>query len=1156
MDSLVCNDEVVVGKHGKISNLDLTDSIPDYSTETAPETDCTVEVLSNDYFVERESVLKILNRIFAPGGEHQADCATLRVELRYVVQVIERYREDPSLLDPHVVDLLRPIIDNVLLVEVKRSGDPQWRTLNSMGCSLVYVVSSVVGCKTLTQIDVFPHDVYLLEPVLRYCEYLESFPELWESRFVLFLWLAVLVMCPFSFDTIGIGGLSERLLLCARSAIKANKALVKASSIFASRLFSRADDVQLLLFSKYVSAGAAFSFEAIHKTLRVVFPSRSILQDIYTLGNACSDKKLLIGILGSIGSLSSPIDSVELIEECIEKILSFSSDKEGAVRLSVAKSVGRLCVSLPALYADQLIDYLFSNLMGENDFEFHTKCLICGEFARSGIASLRPAPLIETAISALEKERTLVTTLGQQIRDAGCAIIWSLARRDKSDYMLSVIEMVLPALLNTALFERDINLRRAAAAALQELIGRIGTVKFPLGLLIIDLIDFWSVSSIKHSYLEIPSLLLSRILENTWEVILRESFIKHLRDEKLLKFQNPEMISLSASALARLTGDHSEELISFFCERVLCEEEWRVRYGGIQLVSSYLDSVVGILSAELQSKIRNLVPSIEKKRLFRGKGGDLIREASYGLIGSIFSNRSKFSFADETRRMKFVEKMIEILAEGSVHLLEKVQLAAIIALKRVSNQREEGCRLLQSLVEKYLSDLLDTGKSCMNLCARRGKILVISCLGAFSEPVLDLLKKEAVSWPIHFVSNEFLDPICRKYALFGLIRFLATEPEKQDIVADCVLECMEDFQSDKRGDVGSWVRDIAIEAAVLILSRRCDLVEDEKFLAQFFSHLGEKLDKIRLKVLETVRTMFSAQESSISLDSIFYKTIGMPPEEVKTDLFAIDIKISHSNRENFPLSDCPFHLLCQFIHKFPSFHDSLVLNHLVNCVGSLTNSATSRAAEKAMRSLLLPDCSNQIYNAVIENLRLHLSPEKRGIKFQSKSDFVHRIFIPGINTLALLAGENLIPVDKIKIIDGIVRRNIDTVPCPPILSVNRLKTVSHLYSRIFLDSPNICEFIVSHILLSNIPVVRFKFVSDLLLFLASSSADSASDLIDLFDSCDWMTENESEWMPSVIAFANKFHVDIPTSATHAERIILRTKQPAYADFVNEVHRFR
>ena len=58
--------------------------------------------------------------------------------------------------------------------------------------------------------------------------------------------------------------------------------------------------------------------------------------------------------------------------------------------------------------------------------------------------------------------------IGAHVRDAACYVVWALARAYDKNVMVAHVRTLAAALLPVALFDREVNCRRAAAAAVQD----------------------------------------------------------------------------------------------------------------------------------------------------------------------------------------------------------------------------------------------------------------------------------------------------------------------------------------------------------------------------------------------------------------------------------------------------------------------------------------------------------------------------------------------------------------------------------------------------------------------------------------------------------------------------------------------------------------
>ena len=79
-------------------------------------------------------------------------------------------------------------------------------------------------------------------------------------------------------------------------------------------------------------------------------------------------------------------------------------------------------------------------------------------------------PLILKAL--LYDERRGSHSVGSHVRDAACYVCWAFARAYTPEVMRDHVQSLAVGLMITALFDREINCRRAAAAAFQENVGR------------------------------------------------------------------------------------------------------------------------------------------------------------------------------------------------------------------------------------------------------------------------------------------------------------------------------------------------------------------------------------------------------------------------------------------------------------------------------------------------------------------------------------------------------------------------------------------------------------------------------------------------------------------------------------------------------------
>ena len=111
--------------------------------------------------------------------------------------IFQKYQEQPSLLDGLLQPLIMPIMNSVKLylariLKTQAAATQQFHSL----LMIVYQLTKVRGKKYVMQY--FPHEVKDLYPAIGYLvREKDDQNTSWESRYVILLWLGVIVLVPF-----------------------------------------------------------------------------------------------------------------------------------------------------------------------------------------------------------------------------------------------------------------------------------------------------------------------------------------------------------------------------------------------------------------------------------------------------------------------------------------------------------------------------------------------------------------------------------------------------------------------------------------------------------------------------------------------------------------------------------------------------------------------------------------------------------------------------------------------------------------------------------------------------------------------------------------------------------------------------------------------
>uniref|UniRef100_A0A803NVD6 Tubulin-specific chaperone D n=1 Tax=Cannabis sativa TaxID=3483 RepID=A0A803NVD6_CANSA len=530
------------------------------------------------------------------------------------------------------------------------------------------------------------------------------------------------------------------------------------------------------------------------------------------------------------------IDVPEIVEEIIEMLLTGLRDTDTVVRWSAAKGIGRITSRLTSALSEEVLSSvleLFSP--GEGDGSWHGGCLALAELARRGL--LLPVSLpnvVPVVAKALHYDiRRGPHSVGSHVRDAAAYVCWAFGRAYYHSDMRNILDQLAPHLLTVACYDREVNCRRAAAAAFQENVGRQGN--YPHGIDIVNTADYFSLSSRVHSYTHVAvfiaqfegylypfaeELLYNKICH--WDKGLRE-----LAAEALSALVKYDPVYFADSVL--------ETLIPCTLSSDLC-----MRHGATLAVGELvlaLHQCDYALSSEKQKRVAAVVPAIEKARLYRGKGGEIMRLAVSRFIECI--SLVRLSLTEKIKR-----SLLETLNENLRHPNSQIQDAAVKALKEfvLAYLVAHDVGGTSDITSKYLLLLAD-----QNVAVRRGSALAIGVLPyeLLAKRWRDVLTKLCSCCAIEDNPDD-RDAEARVNAVKGLVSVCekltqdqnsdGSRPLEEDYmdlillikneVMTSLLKALDDYSVDNRGDVGSWVREAAmdgLERCTYILCNRASV---------------------------------------------------------------------------------------------------------------------------------------------------------------------------------------------------------------------------------------------------------------------------------------------------------------------------------------------
>ncbi|CAK9217775.1 unnamed protein product [Sphagnum troendelagicum] len=535
--------------------------------------------------------------------------------------------------------------------------------------------------------------------------------------------------------------------------------------------------------------------------------------------------------LWSIGSARVGIETQDedvevpdVMEEVIEQLLSGLRDKDTVVRWSAAKGVGRVTARLSLAFADDVVASVLELFRPtEGDGAWHGGCLALAELARRGLLLPERLPtVVPVIVQALHYDvRRGPHSVGSHVRDAAAYVCWAFVRAYSSSLMIPHLKILAPALLTTACYDREVNCRRAAAAAFQEGVGRQGD--FLHGIDIVNAADYFSLGTRSNAYRSV-AVFIAQYEE------YRLPLIQDLLTTKICHWDR-SLRELSAEALAALVKYDAAYFETTVMGMVLpstLSTDLSLRHGATLASAEVIRALYEHkypLTPEREKAVAGMVPAIEKARLYRGKGGEIMRSAVSRLI--------EYTALVEIHLSSKIQKILhDSLDENLKHPNAEIQACAVAALQRFvrSYLLPANAATVARTTAKYITML----KSDPNPAARRGAALAFSALpyellAPLWKDVVDALC--AATLPEERLEDQ--DAETRVNAVRGLsavceilfngsvetlpslhkdtdtLTSLASVVRRQ--VMDTLFNALDDYAIDNRGDVGSWVREAAME---------------------------------------------------------------------------------------------------------------------------------------------------------------------------------------------------------------------------------------------------------------------------------------------------------------------------------------------------------
>ncbi|WVR03591.1 hypothetical protein IAU60_000583 [Kwoniella sp. DSM 27419] len=561
------------------------------------------------------------------------------------------------------------------------------------------------------------------------------------------------------------------------------------------------------------------------------------------------------------------LDLPEGLEDVLDELMGGLSDKDTIVRYSSAKYLARLSALLPPAFSSQIVQATISLFSGTEDdpvilspfgsvidpggspssggtmsfggletsrgeARWHGVCLALAEMARRGsISGDAIGEAVEWVCKALTFDlRRASHSIGANVRDAAAYLLWSLSRACPPEVLEPYAESMATVLICVAVFDREVGVRRAASAAFQEGVGRLGL--YPEGIDVLAKTDFYSVSVRRMAFtIAAPAVAVHRVYRDQMREHLHHTTLRHW---------DGAMRAQGAHALNELLKLGSANDIQDSLDRELGE-----------LVSLDAINVHGALMALTQIAILLQRADPRRKTIFEALS--TIRSAAFvsTQIADIFS--------------AICDLLVAVLNSD---VLNMPDLSTMDRLIDMSMKRREP-EVHESLADVFgkLSTLRDPGRDVNRLMSdlRTSRVAQRQAATlALGHVVYPFSPSSAASRAVDallgiLADRTKIDVESRRYAARSLgdileqrvDRQMIVSPEQFEAVLLALLQGLEDYTTDQRGDVGSWVRATCCSSlgrAVSLNDKRAGLITIELFdsiVGGLIKQAAEKLESVR-----------------------------------------------------------------------------------------------------------------------------------------------------------------------------------------------------------------------------------------------------------------------------------------------------------------------
>jgi len=834
---------------------------------------------------------------------------------------VDRYQEAPHLLDACLPTLI-PLLANAMKAAAA-SGDA---ARSAALASLAWRAARVRGRKAATKF--FPATVDDFEPVVLMLAGATGVadglaeggeaaalvaagtswaadPRTWPARAVLLVWLAAVAAIPFPLallDGRPAGGGNAAFPPLARAAAAAATACLPspgpdrdAAAAALAVLVARPDAVHMLggvvegaaqaladaSGAPLAALGAATLLAALFGRADPVTASTSapaawdaiapLLAPASAHGVSARRAAAKGATRVALALLAAPRADADKArtQAAAAALLGCLRDRDTAVRWAAAKGVARVGAALvgrgggadaAAALLTGALDLLVSS---ESDSAWHGGCLAVAGLLRAGCvdaAHLGRCGAAAAAALAYDVRRG-ATSVGAPVRDAGAYVAWALARRAPAAPAAAgaALAALAPRLMATACLDREVNCRRAAAAAFQEAAGRTRGA-LPAGLPATAAADFYSLATRASAYLSVAPVV-AELHDVYASALVEEALVKTAHWERATRDAAAASLAALCGVAPALTPATADALVA----AAVPSSDPEARHGALAGLACLVAAArpVGRAAAAALASLPAAAPALVK-----GRGGEPVRHALMNCIAAMAAAGQERVPLDRAALAAAGAAVDDCLR----HPAAPVRAAAAAALGALA-RRDDGGGTPVDAASRYVSWVAAPAPPE----PRRGGAAALEALPArWLAPHADTVLATLSSACIPESDPEARDAEARAEAAAALAACAAalasasdsppTRSRLRSTALPALIGACADYSTDRRGDVGSWVRGPASAgAASTLLAAAADSdgatldAFAEAVVAALVRQASERCGKLRAAAAAELRALVAAR---------------------------------------------------------------------------------------------------------------------------------------------------------------------------------------------------------------------------------------------------------------------------------------------------------